>query len=479
MSLPGSKHRDVGAALRRLARKSTTLLAAVGLIAGLWFVVGAILAMRASDVPREPEPPPRVGFIVVEPIAIPLAPRYLATSEASRTVQVRSRVRGFLESQTFQEGGSVEPGQVLFTIDPKPFEAELAIANARLASAEARRDRAEKQHQRYIELLRSQAATEAEVEEWETQRLVAEAEVELERAGVAQAELNVGYTTITSPLRGVVGRAQRDVGSYVDDGSNSLLAIIEQVDPIDIRFTLSEREILRWRRDIQSGRISRPSVERVPVIIELADGSNHPALGVIDFVDIRIDPTTASAVVRASTPNPGNTLRPGQSVHAVLFGFERPQTVVVPREAVMQTPMGSSVYVLDEDGRTVRTRPVVAGDWVRGAWIIEQGLAPGDRVIIDGLTRIQPGMEVDPRARTMTFDYETPELPTDEDEQADQQEEPTELEDLPTRLPPDESGAEPIDADSGEPRDESPDSSDSSDSFDAIERDASPFAPRR
>ena len=115
---------------------------------------------------------------------------------------------------------------------------------------------------------------------------------------------------------------------------------------------------------------------------------------------------TATAIVRATTPNPGNTIRPGQSVHAVLFGFSRPNTMIVPREAVMQTPRGSSVYVLDEDGVTVRARPVVAGEWVRRAWIIEEGLAPGERVIVDGLTRIQPGMRVRPVRRELRYDEE-------------------------------------------------------------------------
>ena len=250
-------------------------MGAAGLVAGLWFATGAVLSMRQNEPAPADAPEPEAGYVVIEPVTIPIAPRYLATAEASRTIQVRSRVRGFLETQTFAEGGAVEPGQALFSIDSKPFDAELAVASARLAASEARLERAERQHARYIELLRSQAATEAEVEEWDTQRRVAAAEVELERAQVAQAELNLGYTTITSPIRGVIGRAQRDVGSYVDDGSNSLLAVIERVDPINIRFSISEREILRWRRDIAAGRILRPASERVPVVVELADGNTH------------------------------------------------------------------------------------------------------------------------------------------------------------------------------------------------------------
>jgi len=326
--------------------------------------------------------------------AVPVRPQFLAQAEASQTVEIRSRARGFLEERMFTEGGSVERDSVLFRIDPKPFEAALEVARARVTSAGARKSQAQRQVDRYRGLYEQGAATASELEEWETALQVAASDIELYAAQLTQAELELSYTRVTSPIDGQIGRALKDVGTYVDDGSGSLLAVIQSIDPMYIRFSMSEQDLLRYRALRANGRLSGNGNEGVEVRLTLRDGSAHTHTGRISFVDVRVDDLTSTVLLRATVPNPAGRLRPGQYLHVTMLGLERPSLAVIPKQAVLHTPSSASVYVLDEENETAVVRHVRLGDWRDDGWIIEEGLHDGDMLIVDNIMRLRPGAPV-------------------------------------------------------------------------------------
>ncbi|MGI6458311.1 MAG: efflux RND transporter periplasmic adaptor subunit [bacterium] len=340
-----------------------------------------------------PQMAPEVDTMILQPQIISLEPEFLGQTEASQVVEIRSRVRGFLESRAFEEASVVKEGQLLFTIDPRSFEADLQVARSRLASTQAQLQRARQQVKRYSELVKQKAATMNELEEWQTQEEVYAAEVELQKAQIAQAELDVSYTKIHSPINGVIGESLKDVGTYVDDAANSLLAIVQQIDPIYVRYSVSENEMLYWRSMVDRGIVRLPELGELEIRITLADGSEYPHHGIVNYVDVEVDPSKGTSFIRATVPNPDMTLRPGQFVNVHVLGIQREQTILVPQESVMQTPTGSSVYVLNSQG-LVEQRPVTLGSWYESSWIVESGLEPGDQLIINNLLQLRPGMEV-------------------------------------------------------------------------------------
>lgn len=343
--------------------------------------------------PTEPMP---VGVIVVQPRDVPLESRFLAQAEASQRVPIRARVSGYLLERSFEEGQRVEQGQLLFRLDPEPFEVSLAQANAQIAASQARLQRAEQQLERIQRLVTQRAASVDELEQWQEEQQVASADLQLQQARLAQAELDLSYTRIHAPLTGMIGESLQDVGSYISPQGESLLATIWQVDPIYIRYSMSEQEILQRERLVSSGAIREAGTENMKVEAVLPDGRVHPHSGYISFIDVTVDPSTGTAVVKATVPNPEGALRPGQFITARVTGAQRVGALLVPQAAVMQNPSGTSVYVIDDQG-LAQVRMVEPGDWHGNEWIIDAGLQPGDRVIIDHLMQIRPGTPVQPR----------------------------------------------------------------------------------
>lgn len=373
--------------------------AAIVAVAVVLVAVAALIYWNWQDHSPEPMAAPGAGaptpvtIMTVEERTVELRPSYLGRTQASQTVEIRPRVNGFLEVQAFEEGTLVEAGQLLYRIDPRPFEAEVAVAEARLVNAEARLERATRQVERFQEAAQARAASVSELDEWETERQVAQADVMLERARLEQAKLDLGYTSIDSPITGVIGESLVDVGSYVQAGGEGVLATVQQMDPIDVVWSVSEQEYLRWQRMAQSGAVQVPNDGRASFEVQLADGRVHPEQGWISFVGVQVDPTTGTARIRGTIPNPQRTLLPGQFVHARVLGIQRIGTLVVPQRALVQTPTGSAVFVVNSEGVAVQ-REVVPGDWTSEGIVIEQGLNAGDRVIVDGLTRVRPGTPV-------------------------------------------------------------------------------------
>jgi len=352
-----------------------------------------------------PPPPPEVPVITIAPATIPRVYDLIGQTDASKTVEIRSRVQGFLTKVAFKEGGIVNEGDLLFQIDARPFQAELEVANARLEQARTTLARTKKDLGRYDELASRGAATAKELDDANDAYLDAQAELHLAQANVTTGELNLSYTTINAPMRGRIGKALKQEGALVDAGNNSLLAEVRQVDPMYAYFGVSERDVIRWRQDLESGRVRLPDDHKLQVWLYLADGSRYERDGVLNFFDARINPMTGTAQLRAEFSNPTSILRgdddpsepllPGQFVRGEIAGAVQPDAISVPQRAVIQDPSGAFVYTVSHDDKA-ELQKITASAWEGQRWIITSGLKAGDRVIVDGLQKIKPGMTVKP-----------------------------------------------------------------------------------
>lgn len=378
-----------------LLRRGVPVLVLLLVIAGL--ALFWALAEKAPE--HQPVPPPDgpvpVTTVTIESETIPYHLRFLGQTEASQVVELRARVAGYLDARTFEEGELAQQGQKLFQIDPRPFQVALAEARARMVSAEATLARARQHLARLRSLQQQNATTQEELDVAETEVRVAEAEVELQSTQIAAAELQLEYTSVESPMKGVIGRALKDIGSYVDSGPEGLLAVVRQMDPMYVEYAVTEQEMLRFQRQAEAQEIAAPDVSELELEITLADGSTYPHRGHINFIDVRVDESTGTSIVRGQVPNPELMLKPGQSVHATVLGITRTSALLVPQTAVMQTPTGSSVYVVGPEGE-LEQRPVKLGVFYGDRWVIEAGLEPGDQVITSRLMRLVPGMRVQP-----------------------------------------------------------------------------------
>jgi len=389
----GKKFKDSGLMNHaRLIRRAIILVIVIGAVSGGLYYLQHMDAAPHAMQGRGPQTLP-VGMATLTARTVPMQPLYLGQAEASQTVEIRARVNGFLESRHFEEGGTVEEGQLLFRIDPRSFGADLDLAKAQLASAQAEYAQAAKKVDRYTRLRKSGSTTQDELDQWRTSQLVAQANIMMAKARIVKADLDLGYTSITSPITGHIGMAQKDVGSYVDGSTNGLLAVVEKTDPIYVRYTVSEQDILQARRMAASGRTNQPLVEQITLSLTLADGTPYPLQGKISYTDPQIDPSTSSSVMRGTFPNPDGQLKPGQFVHVRVDGINRLNALLVPKSAVIQNPTGAFVYVVGE-GDKAELRPIRLGEWKGGQWVVEDGLKPGDTVITDHLMQVRPGMTV-------------------------------------------------------------------------------------
>jgi membrane fusion protein (multidrug efflux system) len=340
-------------------------------------------------------PPPAVSVITVEPRDVPVTYEYVAQTAGFREVEVRARVTGILLKRNYREGAAVRQGESLFTIDPVPFQVALARAEADLGVAEARLAQARRESARLKPVIEARAASRKELDDAVSAEQVAEAEVKSIRARLNEAKLNLDYTRVESPISGIASRAIASEGTLVS-GPGVLLTTVTQTDPMYVIFGVPDREYLAMRRDIESGRLKLPADGRLKATAKLSDGSAYPREGVLNFRDVRVNTQTGTSEARAEFPNPGGVLRAGEFARVVLHGAVRPAAIVVPQRAVMESPRGKHVYIVDAEGKS-QIRPVDPGEWAGDGWIINGGLKPGERVVVDGTVKLSlmpPGVPV-------------------------------------------------------------------------------------
>jgi membrane fusion protein (multidrug efflux system) len=348
---------------------------------------------KAAAPPQRPAP--EVVVMTVTPQTIPYVSTFVAQTESSRQVDIVARVSGFLDRIAYQEGETVREGQVLFQLDPKPFEAQLDAARGELQAQQARFTTAGANLNRIKPLAQQNALSQADLDRAQGEFDSSKAAVFAAQAKVKEAELNLGYTTIKSPVTGLASRALQRQGAFINSMSESAkLTYVAAVDPIWVNFSVSQNQAASWREQYQTGTLVRPPNNEYTVDLVMPDGRRYPQRGRINFADPSFSQDTGSFLVRAVLPNTAKELRPGMFVTAEVRGATRPNAIIVPQLAVQQGANGHLVYVVNASG-AAEVRPVVVGDYVGTRDIvIASGLAAGDQVVIDGVMRVVPGQPV-------------------------------------------------------------------------------------
>lgn len=358
----------------------------------------ALLAAGCSREAAEAEaqrPAPQVRVQTVQPRDIPFTLSFVAQTESSRQVNIVARVSGFLDQIAYQEGELVRAGQLMFQLDPKPFQAQLEAARGALQSQQARFATAQANLARVKPLAEQNALSQSDLDRAQGENDAAKAAVYSAQASLTQAELNLGYATIRSPLNGVAGRALQRQGAYVNSMSESAnLTYVAAVDPIWVTFSISQNQAARWADERKRGTVVAPKNQAYEVDLVLPDGTPFPQRGRISFADPSFSADTGSFMVRAVLPNPNLELRPGMFVTAFLRGAIRPNAIVVPQLAVQQGSNGHFVYVVNAAG-AAELRPVIVGDYFgEKEIVVASGLHGGDQVVVEGVLKVVPGQPV-------------------------------------------------------------------------------------
>ncbi len=356
-----------------------------------------LLAACSEQKQAVPKQAPEVGYITVAPRDVPHISNFVAQTESSRQVEIVARVAGFLDRIAYSEGMFVKEGQVLFQIDPKPFKAQLDAAQGELEAQKARLTTATATLNRVKPLAAQNALSQADLDRATGDFEMASAAVYSAGAKVREAELNLEYATVRSPVSGSAGRALQREGAYVGAGAeNAKLTYVAALDPIWVTFSVSQNQIERHRSRLEEKELLGPADNRYEIELVLPGNRSYPHRGRINFADPSFSQDTGSFMVRASVPNPDKDLRPGMFVTVNVHGAIRPAAVVLPQLAVQQGARGHYVALANAQNK-VEMRPVVVGPYVGNKDIlIEQGLQAGDRVIVDGFAHLAPDLPVQP-----------------------------------------------------------------------------------
>ena len=353
-----------------------TILAALGL-----------LSLASVAIAQDAPPPPVVMVQPVESRDIPNTSQFIGRIQAVERVDIVARVTGTLLAPKFTEGDKVEAGQLLYQIDPAPFQADVNGNAAQLASAKAAAVNAELNNTRAKDLAKTQAGSQATADTRAAELAQANAAVQIAQAGLEMSEITLGYTEITSPITGRIGRNAITEGNIVSPLSGPLTRVVQD-DTVWAIFAPSQREILGYRK----AAFTKPPVVR----LQLADGSIYDATGTVDFMDNTVDPSTDSQTIRATFTNPDKLLTDGQTIRVVIEQPADAPVLVIPQIALAADQSGSFVLVVDAENK-VATKYVTTGQQRDGMAVITQGLAEGDRVIVQGAQRVRNGMVVDPQ----------------------------------------------------------------------------------
>tara|TARA_R110002072_G_scaffold85210_15_gene192841 strand:- start:17688 stop:18890 length:1203 start_codon:yes stop_codon:yes gene_type:complete len=357
-------------------------------------LLALIVQLSACGGEKAPVSPPAVAVtaVTIEPADVPVTTIFVAQTQSSQAVNIQARVSGFLEQRVYTEGAEVKAGQVLFEMDKRPFQAQVDGAAAALQRNIAALETARANLARTKPLVEQNALSQRDLDDARGQFEQNAAMVEQSKAQLDSAQLDLSYATITSPVDGVSSFSAVADGTYLD-AKNAQLTTVSVLSPMWINFSLSENDMERIRREEKAGLLKPPEGLQFTVEVELGDGTIFPHKGKIDFTDPSYNPETGTFLIRAVVDNPDGTLRPNQYVRTRLLGATRPNAILVPQRAVQQSAQGHFVWVVD-DNEQADMRPVEVGDWHGDNWFINEGLARGDRVVVDGALRLASGVAV-------------------------------------------------------------------------------------
>ena len=343
-----------------------------------------------------PAGPTEVGVVTLSPASVPLTKELPGRTSAFRVAEVRARVNGIVQKRLFVEGSDVREGQPLFQIDPAPYVAALEGAKAQLARAEATAASARMSAERFAELVSHNAVSKQEYDNAMAALKAGEADVAAGKAAVQAAQINVGYTTVTSPLSGRIGRSAVTEGAFVQQSQATLLATVQQLDPVYVDLTQSSVDALKLRRDHAEGKLKSAGRGQAVVRLVLEDGREYAVPGTLQFTDVTVDPSTGSIALRALFPNPRGELLPGMFVRARIDEGVSPDAILVPQQGVTRDAKGQPTVLVVTAEQKVERRIIVTERTLGDAWVVTGGLKPGEQVIVEGLQKVQPGAAVKP-----------------------------------------------------------------------------------
>ncbi|WP_288636957.1 efflux RND transporter periplasmic adaptor subunit [uncultured Oxalobacter sp.] len=358
-------------------------------------LIAVSLLSACGDKAAPPAQLPEAAYVTIAPEKRAVENELPGRLESYRTAEVRARVPGIVLKRTFEEGAFVKQGQVLFKIDPRSYQASVQNAKAALSRAEANKVQADLKLKRYKPLVEINAISKQEYDDAIAAAKQASADVEAAKATLVNNKLNLEYATVTAPISGRIGRAMVTEGALVGQNEATLLATIQQINPIYLNLTQSSAELLKLRQMMQSGALKDAEKSGLKVTMVMEDGSIYPHTGKLLFSDISVDPTTGELALRALFPNPDNMLLPGMFVRARLEQAVNENAITVPQQAVQHTNDGSQVIVINQENKA-EIRQVKTTSAIGNRWLVTEGLQPGDRVIVEGLQKVRPGSPVNP-----------------------------------------------------------------------------------
>ncbi len=341
-----------------------------------------------------PPPAPAVTVLTVKSESVPQVAELPGRTSPYLIAELRPQVTGIIQQRQFKEGSTVDAGQVLYRIDPAAYQAAYDSAKANLARAEANVHAARLKAERYAGLVRIEAVSKQANDDASAALKQAQADVAAAKAAVDKAKIDLDFTRVKSPIAGRIGRSTVTQGALVTANQADALATVQQLDPIYVDLTQSSAEMLRFRRDLEAGKLQRAGGETVPVKLVLEDGSEYAAEGELAFSEVTVDPTTGSVTLRAVFPNPQGELLPGMYVRARLAQGVLSDAILVPHAALSRDPRGNAVLMVVNGEGKVEARTVKAAQSLGDKWVVSDGLAAGERIIVEGLQRARPGTVV-------------------------------------------------------------------------------------
>jgi len=365
----------------------------------LFAVILACVAVFSSSCGRQAQSQgqsqvPEVSTITVATESVELVTELPGRVSAFRIAEVRPQVSGLILKRYFVEGSDVKAGQLLYQIDPAPFEAALNNAKAALGKAEAQILSIKPKVERFRELLAEKAVSQQDYDDVSAALKQAMADVEYWKASVQSAQINLGYTRITAPISGRIGKSNVTEGAVVTAYQQMPLTTIQQLDPVYVDVTQSTTELQQLKRKIEEGRLKYGGQKNTKVKILFEDGTICPRPGDLQFRDVTVDPTTSSVTVRIIVSNPDHTLLPGMYVRSQVQEGINEHAILVPQEAVQRDRKSNPFVLVVNQEQKVEVRPVVLDRAIGDKWLVASGLSPGDRVIVEGIVKVRPGMTV-------------------------------------------------------------------------------------
>ncbi len=354
--------------------------------------------------PNQMPPAPEVGVVMVREQPVVLTTELPGRTSAYLIAEVRPQVSGIIRKRQFDEGSLVKKGDILYQIDPAPFQAAYDSAEASLARASANLPAVRSRAERYRELLADKAVSRQDLDDVDSAFKQAEAEVKYWKAAVEAARINLGYTKVVAPISGRIGKSNMTEGALVTANQPVALATIQQFNPIYVDVPQSTAELLRLKRRVESGNLEQNGKSQKKVKLVLEDGATYPQEGTLQFRDVTVDRSTGSVVLRAVFPNPDDLLLPGMFVRAVMQEGINEKAILIPQHAVSRDPKGNPLALLVGPDGKVLQRQLSIDRAVGNQWLVTSGLASGEKIIVEGMQKVRPGM---PAKAVLTYETAT------------------------------------------------------------------------